>query len=42
MNQYENLVQPFCNITKVPVTYFDTNGQIQWEYCSNGKSMVLK
>ena len=37
MNIYENFIQPFCKITKVPVTYFDNQGQIQWEGCSAEK-----
>lgn len=37
MNQFENIVQPFCNITKVPVTFFEPNGQVQWECFSDEK-----
>lgn len=34
---YESFIQPFCNLTKVPVTYFNMNAISQWEYCPSGK-----
>ncbi len=37
MNHYENHIQPFCNLTKVPVTFFNTEGASQWECCPEGK-----
>lgn len=37
MKQYENVIQPFCNITKVPVTFYDKNGQLQWDCCPDKK-----
>lgn len=37
MNHYEGCIQAFCNLTRVPVTYFNTNGNSQWDYCPRGK-----
>lgn len=37
MNHHESFIQPFCNLTKIPVTYFNMNGTSQWEYCPSGK-----
>jgi two-component system response regulator YesN len=37
MRQFENHIKPFCHISKVPVTFFDTKGEIKWECCSNDK-----
>lgn len=37
MNHHEKFIQPFCNLTKVPVTYFNINAVPQWEYCTGGK-----
>ena len=37
MNHHERFIQPFCNLTKVPVTYFNINAVPQWEYCTGDK-----
>ncbi len=37
MNHHENLIQPFCNLTNVPVTYFNFNLNPQWECCPGSK-----
>lgn len=37
MNHNNSFIQPFCNFTGVPVTYYNTNAVSQWEYCPNEK-----
>lgn len=41
MNHQERFIQPFCNLTKVPVTYFNINAIPQSEYCTGDKICSL-
>ncbi len=38
MEQFENHIKPFCHITKIPVTYYDTKGNVQWECSGDERS----
>lgn len=38
MKQFENHIKPFCHITKVPVTYYDAKGAVQWECSADEKT----
>lgn len=37
MNQFDNFMKPFCHIAEVPVTFFNSKVDIQWECLSNKK-----
>jgi len=37
MKQFESSMEPFCYISKIPVTFINTNGDLQWECCANLK-----
>lgn len=41
MNHHESFIEPFCNLTKVPVTYFNMSAIPQWDYCPSGKICTL-